>query len=76
MSGVTQGRFLNNKAAFAGGAIYADSASTSHLASEYNHTVAGNIFGNCFLTFGNELQPISFTDVGVSFTCMQLHVHF
>ena len=58
MSGVTQGSFLENKAAFAGGAIYADGASTTHLASEYNHTQAQNLFGNCFVTFGNELQPV------------------
>ena len=61
MSGVSRGRFLDNKAAFAGGAIYADSASTAHLASEYNHTQAQNIFGNCFVTFGNELRA-SLTD--------------
>ena len=66
MSGVTQGQFLYNKAAYAGGAIYADSVSTAHLASEYNHTQAQNIFGNCFVTFGNELQPISNSVNGVS----------
>ena len=59
MSGVIQGRFLDNKAGFAGGAIYADSASTAHLGSEYNHTLAQNVFGDCFVTFGNELKPIT-----------------
>ena len=65
MSGVTQGSFLDNKAAFAGGAIYADSASTAHLASEYNHTQAQSLFGNCFVTFGNELQPVVSNKVSV-----------
>ena len=66
MSGVTQGSFLDNKASFAGGAIYADSASTAHLASEYNHTQAQNLFGNCFVTFGNELQPVVHNEVSLS----------
>ena len=59
MTAVTHGQFLNNKVAFAGGAIYADSASTAHLASENNHTSSQDIFGNCFVTFGNENQPIT-----------------
>ena len=66
MSSVIQGSFLDNKAAYAGGAIYADSASTAHLASEYNHTQAQSVFGSCFVTFGNERQPIS-TDNEVCF---------
>lgn len=58
MSGVVRGHFLHNKAAFAGGAVYADSPSTARLASENNHTLAQNIFGSCFITFGNELISI------------------
>lgn len=51
---MTSGVFAYNKAVFAGGAVFADSASTSKLAVEYNHTLAQGIFGSCFMMFGNE----------------------
>lgn len=58
MSEVTAGYFLNNQALFTGGAIYADISSTTHLASEFNHTVAQKIFGGCYLLFGNEHRTV------------------
>lgn len=60
MSAVTTGLFGHNKAIFAGGAIYADSPSTTELAVEYNHTLAQGLFGTCFIMFGNEFTgPVS-----------------
>ncbi len=54
MTNVSEGYFLNNSA-FQGGAIYADDSSTTHLATEYNHTLAQQLFGSsCSITFGNE----------------------
>ena len=58
MTDVTAGYFLNNRALFQGGAIYADISSTTHLAIEFNHTVAQGIFGGCYLLFGNERRFI------------------
>ena len=59
MTEVDNGLFAHNKATFAGGAIYADSASTTQLASEYNHTLAqsANLVA-CFIQFGNEFSPV------------------
>ena len=54
LSAVSKGVFAHNKAVFAGGAVFADSASTSKLAVEYNHTRAQGVFGTCFMMFGNE----------------------
>ncbi len=54
LSGVSRGVFVNNRALFAGGAVFADTASTSKLAVEYNHTLSQGLFGTCFLMFGNE----------------------
>ena len=51
---MSKGLFSHNKAVFAGGAVFADSASTSKLAVEYNHTLAQGVFGTCFMMFGNE----------------------
>ncbi len=51
---MTRGLFVENSATFAGGAVFADAASTSKLAIEYNHTLAQSLFGSCFLMFGNE----------------------
>ena len=60
MTEVTMGLFAHNKAIFAGGAIYADSPSTTQLAVEYNHTLAQGQFGTCFVMFGNEfLGPVT-----------------
>ena len=58
---MTAGYFLNNRALYQGGAIFADTSSTSHLAVEYNHTLAQGLFGQCFILFGNEVRPISAT---------------
>ena len=57
MSGVTSGSFKDN-IAFQGGAISADSSSSSLLAVEYNHSRAEGNFGSCFIMFGNELRGI------------------
>ena len=54
--------FCNNTAVIGGGAIFGDQSSTAVTANEYNHSVAENRFGSCFMTFGNEGQP-SATDV-------------
>ena len=56
MSEVTSANFARNKATFAGGAIFADDASTTISSNEYNHTLAQGLFGRCFLIFGNELN--------------------
>lgn len=54
MSAVEKAIFLQNKAIASGGAIYADDASTSLSAVEYNHTLAETRFNLCFARFGNE----------------------
>ncbi len=71
---MTSGVFAHNKAVFAGGAIYADRASTARLAVEYNHTLAQGLFGACFIMFGNE--PIQstpdqvYTDTMATCSCL------
>lgn len=49
--------FRANMAVENGGAIFGDESSTSFTANEYNHSLAENRFGFCFLLFGNEGQP-------------------
>jgi len=56
MSESTRANFTLNKATFAGGAIFADDASSSISSNEYNHTLAQGRFGQCFLVFGNEFN--------------------
>lgn len=49
------GMFLSNYATFSGGAIYADESSTTVTAIEYNHTLASNVLGSCFIQFPSAL---------------------
>ena len=58
MQGATSALFKANMAVQGGGAIYGDESSTSFSANEYNHSLAENRFGFCFVIFGNEGQPI------------------
>ena len=48
-----------------GGAIFGDESSSSFTVSEYNHSLAENRFGFCFILFGNEGQPAGTTQVSV-----------
>lgn len=50
--------FRANMAVRGGGAIYGDESSSSFSANEYNHSLAENRFGFCFIIFGNEGQPV------------------
>ena len=58
MRQATSAVFRGNVALQDGGAVYGDESSTSFSANEYNHSLAENRFGFCFMTFGNEGQPI------------------
>ena len=58
MQGASNALFKANMAVQGGGAIYGDESSTSFSANEYNHSLAENRFGFCFITFGNEGQPV------------------
>lgn len=49
--------FRANMAVESGGAIFGDESSTSFTANEYNHSLAENRFGFCFILFGNEGRP-------------------
>ena len=61
LSRATSAVFRANMAVEGGGAIYGDESSTSFSANEYNHSLAENRFGFCFIFFGNEGQPIGTT---------------
>lgn len=61
MQRVTSAIFKGNVANQGGGAIYGDESSTSFSSNEYNHSLAENRYGFCFMTFGNEGQPIGIT---------------
>ena len=58
MRGAGRAVFRANMAVQGGGAIYGDESSTSFSANEYNHSLAENRFGFCFIIFGNEGQPV------------------
>lgn len=58
MQGASNALFKANTAVQGGGAIYGDESSTSFSANEYNHSLAENKFDFCFITFGNEGQPV------------------
>ena len=63
LSRATSAVFRANMAVEGGGAIYGDESSTSFSANEYNHSLAENRFGFCFIFFGNEGQPIGVTSL-------------
>ena len=58
MRQTTSAVFRANLAVQGGGAIYGDESSSSFSANEYNHSLAENRFGFCFIIFGNEGQPV------------------
>ena len=66
MSDVTSANFTRNKATFAGGAIFADEASTTISSNEYTHALAQRRFGRCFLMFGNEFNLQSVSELPIS----------
>lgn len=66
MSDVTSANFTRNKATFAGGAIFADEASTTISSNEYTHALAQGRFGRCFLMFGNEFNLQSVSELPIS----------
>ena len=63
LSRATSAVFRANMAVEGGGAIYGDESSTSFSANEYNHSLAENRFGFCFIFFGNEGQPVGATSL-------------
>ena len=63
LSRATSAVFRANMAVEGGGAIYGDESSTSFSANEYNHSLAENRFGFCFIFFGNEGQPVGVTSL-------------
>ena len=71
MQGANSALFKANMAVQGGGAIYGDESSTSFSANEYNHSLAENRFGFCFIIFGNEGQPIGVaSQVGLTIWCV------
>ena len=75
MSEVTFANFTGNKAIFTGGAIFADDASTTLLAGEFNHSVAQARFRSCFLTFGEELRQMPVSHHSFIVPIIYAHIH-